>query len=171
MASIKRRSFTPLKGFFHVLFITNEWNISTNSNRLKCILSEMKGTERWWLWACQFLLADLTRSELVDQQGTSLRVFPAIEAIQLSGYLIQLFVSVVELGQELRVRPLHRNTQRHKEVIFNAGICICTETTRQLSKLRLLWWLITGLENTLFSCVHCSFTDMLFLNISYHKVQ
>lgn len=67
------------------------------------------------------LLADLTRSELVDQQCTSLRVFPAVEAVQLSGHLIQLLVSVVELGQELRVRPLHTNTKRNKEVVFIAG--------------------------------------------------
>lgn len=67
---------------------------------------------------------DLTRSELVDQQGTSLRVLPAVEAIQLGGHLIQLFISVVELGQELRVRPLHGNTKRHKEVIFSTRTAV-----------------------------------------------
>lgn len=61
---------------------------------------------------CLFLPADLTGSELVDQQGTSLRVLPAVEAVQLSGHLVQLFISVVELGQELRVRPLQGNTRK-----------------------------------------------------------
>lgn len=56
--------------------------------------------------------ADLTGAKLVDQQGASLRVFPAVEAVQLRGHLVQLLISVVELGQELRVRPLHRNTNR-----------------------------------------------------------
>lgn len=65
--------------------------------------------------------ADLTGAELIDQQGASLRVFPAVEAVQLCGHLVQLFISVVELGQELRVRPLHRNTSRHDIDIFNAG--------------------------------------------------
>lgn len=40
MVSIKRRSLTPLTGYSDVLFIMNEWN-NGNSNRLKCILSEM----------------------------------------------------------------------------------------------------------------------------------
>lgn len=57
-------------------------------------------------------LADLTGAELVDQQGASLRVFPAVEAVQLCGHLVQLLISVVELGQELSVRPLHRNINR-----------------------------------------------------------
>lgn len=99
----------------------NELHINANSNRLTFILSEMKGTERYLCW---FLPANLTRAELVDQQGTSLRVFPAVEAVQLSGHLIQLFISVVELGQELRVRPLHRNRERQKEVIYNTGVAV-----------------------------------------------
>lgn len=61
---------------------------------------------------CWFFSADLTGSELVDQQGASLGVLPAIKAVQLGGHLVQFFIGVVELGQELRVRPLHRNTSR-----------------------------------------------------------
>lgn len=57
---------------------------------------------------CWFSPADLTGPELVDQQGASLRVLPSIEAVQLRGHLVQLFIGVVELGQELRVRPLRR---------------------------------------------------------------
>lgn len=81
----------------------------------------------FWVWT--FLPADLTRSELVDQQGTSLRFFPAIEAVQLSGHLIQLIISVVELGQELRVRPLHTNKKRHNKVILNAVTAIYDRST------------------------------------------
>lgn len=54
--------------------------------------------------------ADLTGAKLVDQQGASLRVFPAVEAVQLCGHLVQLLIGVVELGQELSVCPLHKNT-------------------------------------------------------------
>lgn len=61
---------------------------------------------------------DLTGSELVDQQSTSLRVLPAIQAVQLSGHLVELLISVIELCQELRVRPLCRDTNKHEEVIF-----------------------------------------------------
>lgn len=74
--------------------------------------------------------ADLTGAELIDQQGTSLRVFPAVEAVQLCGHLVQLFISVVELGQELRVRPLHRNTTRHDRDIFNAGMTVYGKQTK-----------------------------------------
>lgn len=61
---------------------------------------------------------DLTGSELVDQQGASLGVLPAVEAVQLSGHLVELFISVVELCQELRVRPLHRNTWRSFSTLY-----------------------------------------------------
>lgn len=64
-----------------------------------------------------FLSTDLTGSELVDQEGTPLRVLPAVQAVQFSGHLVQLFISVVELGQELRVCPLHRNNTKHRNVI------------------------------------------------------
>lgn len=77
----------------------------------------------------KFLPADLTRPELVDQQGTSLRFFPAIEAVQLSGHLIQLFISVVELGQELRVGPLQTDKKRHNKVILNAVTAIYDRST------------------------------------------
>lgn len=60
---------------------------------------------------------DLTGSELVDQQSTSLRVLPAVQAVQFSGHLVELLISVIELCQELRVRPLRRDTNKH-EVIF-----------------------------------------------------
>lgn len=64
---------------------------------------------------------DLTGAELVDQQRASLRVLPAVEAVQLSGHLIQLFVGVVELSQELRVCPLHK----HKDAWQNGPLtCI-----------------------------------------------
>lgn len=70
-----------------------------------------------------FLPTNLTGTELVDQQGTSLRVLPAVEAVQLSGHLVQLFISVVELGQELGVRPLHRNIKRYKELNYLSDNC------------------------------------------------
>lgn len=63
-------------------------------------------------WKFCLLSANLTGSELVDQQGTSLRVLPAVKTIQLCGHLVQLFIGVIELGQELRVCPLHRNTKQ-----------------------------------------------------------
>lgn len=66
---------------------------------------------------CWFLPADLTGSELVDQQGTSLRVLPSVKAVQLSGHLVQLFIGIVELCQELRVRPLQRNTRRSLSIL------------------------------------------------------
>lgn len=56
--------------------------------------------------------ADLTGAKLVDQQGASLGVFPAVECVQLCGHLVQLLISVVELGQELGVCPLHKNINR-----------------------------------------------------------
>lgn len=70
---------------------------------------------------------DLTGAKLVDQQGASLRVFPAVEAVQLCGNLVQLLISVVELGQELSVRPLHRNTNRGthtKKIIKRKHRCL-----------------------------------------------
>lgn len=50
----------------------------------------------------------LTGSELVDQQSTPLRVLPAIQAVQFCGHLVEFLISIVELGQELRVCPLQR---------------------------------------------------------------
>lgn len=68
--------------------------------------------QRWSNWTkleFQWKETDLTGAELVDQQRASLRVLSAVEAVQLSGHLIQLFVGVVELSQELRVCPLRKH--------------------------------------------------------------
>ena len=57
-------------------------------------------------------LSDLAGPELVDQQRASLRVLPAVQTVQLHGHLVQLLVCIVELGQELGVRPLRRERRR-----------------------------------------------------------
>lgn len=98
--------YFPIQGYFHVLFTKSE-SILTNSNAM---WSTDEDKQLKPVFSAAF--ADLTGTELVDEQGASLRVFPAVEAVQLCGHLVQLLISVVELGQELSVRPLHKNTNR-----------------------------------------------------------
>lgn len=82
-------SFAPLKAYFYASL----WNPEED-------------------WTPLVVCTDLAGPELVDQQRASLRVLPAVQAVQLSGHLVELFVGIVELGQKLRVRPLFRGKHR-----------------------------------------------------------
>lgn len=48
----------------------------------------------------------LAGAELADEQRAPLRVLPPVQAVQLGSHLVQLLVRIVELGKQLRVRPL-----------------------------------------------------------------
>lgn len=50
----------------------------------------------------------LAGAELADEQRAALGVLPPVQAVQLGGHLAQLLVRVVELCQQLRIRPLRR---------------------------------------------------------------